>query len=412
MKKVFITLMSIALLFSACGSDDNQDAIPEGKGALVATINFEGITKAAPLSNAIPKTGWDNVKMVQMFLYDKTTGAVAFSDVIYPETSETVFKWTNVPEGTYELALVANINSASNIAASLNGGTTFPGFDQYNVIGKKINSEIYFDLKKTTFPASHSWEVGDVAYNPTSEVFTAYKSAVDIIEGQTTDLTAGGTVKLQLKREISMFRVRVDKRNKPGTAPALSTVDFANANNFIAIHNMPKGLGLKFGAFEGGIYDNATAADKNRIMIGSTGLDTYNTANPSATDYDPTTIIDANFALWKDIQVWPNASRAEGIATDGDATSARKYFIVISGWAPIGYEYADGSKNDTSAQPVYWSGTINGVFSPNVIREVNITINSKGLPENPENPDKTGGLTIEVGEPQKWSHIERTDVIF
>ena len=104
---------------------------------------------------------------------------------------------------------------------------------------------------------------------------------------------------------------------------------------------------------------------------------------------------------WKDIRVLPNATKAEGKATDADADAARRYFVILSGWAPAGYEYADGTKA-TVAQPVYWAGTVKGVFSPNVIREVNMTIQSKGYQEIP-NPGKEGSLIIEVSAPEAWN---------
>ncbi|MDR2955401.1 MAG: FimB/Mfa2 family fimbrial subunit [Prevotella sp.] len=408
MKKVFISLLSLALLFSACGSDEDTGTGTNKKnGELKAKISFDAIAqKATSLSTAIPKTSWDNVNEIQMFLYDKTSGEVAFSRIFDPQDggAEKIFKWTNVPEGTYELALVANINSNIDpIATSLDYGVNWIKLDQYNVENKKINSEIFIDLKKSAFPAGHDFENGDVAYAPTSEVFTAYKSDVTIVEGVLTDLATAG--ELKLRREISLMRVRIDKTDKED-APKLSDVDFAHAKNFIVIHNMPVGMGLKLGSFAGGVY---ASSDDDRIMIGAEGTGTFKTANPAAADYNPVQIIDTEFTLWNDIRVLPNASRAEGKASDADATASRKYYIVLAGWAPKDYEYADGSIAPV-AQPVYWFGTINGVFSPNIIREVNLTITSKGYTDNPYNPEKTGGLNIKVGSPEDWNtNIERED---
>jgi hypothetical protein len=138
-------------------------------------------------------------------------------------------------------------------------------------------------------------------------------------------------------------------------------------------------------------------------MIASEGVNTYNTADPASTSYNPTTIIDAQFTLWKDIQILPNATRAEAKAPSADADAARRYFIILSGWAPEGYVYYDGiTKAPAGGAPVYWSGTAKGVFSPNVIREVNMTIQSKGYPEIPE-PQAEGGLIIVVEAPENWN---------
>ncbi len=396
MKKVLFSLAFAVMLFSSCGSDENVPAASK-TGELFTEVTFDGLTSKAATSTAIPVTTWSNVNKIQLFLYNATSGVVAFSDIIDPAASTTkIFKWTNVPQGTYELAIVANINSATdNVATSLDGGTSWTKFDAYNVLGKALNSQLFIDLKKSTLPSGHTFT--ETPYAPASEIFTAYTSGVVIQEGQVTDLS-GAANALKLKREISLMRLRIDKTNKPD-APALSTVDFANASNFLAVQNMPVGLGLKLGAFAGGIY--TTASDANRITIASTGTTTYNTADPTSATYSPTSIIDSKFTLWKDIRVLPNATKAEGKATDADADAARRYFVILSGWAPAGYEYADGIKA-TVAQPVYWAGTVKGVFSPNVIREVNMTIQSKGYPEIP-NPGKEGSLIIEVSAPEAWN---------
>ena len=117
----------------------------------------------------------------------------------------------------------------------------------------------------------------------------------------------------------------------------------------------------------------------------------------------------SDYTLWKDILVWPNATKADGLSSSSDAAVARKYFIVVAALAPAGYKYADGT-TASSPQPVYWYGTVNGVFSPNVIREVNLKLSSSGLPENPENPGSEGGLIISIGAPQQWDHIERETI--
>ncbi len=407
MKKVLFSLAFAVMLFSSCGSDENVP-VTSKTGDLVAEVTFDGLTAKAASSTAIPVTKWSNVNKIQLFLYNSTSGAVAFSDIIDPSASTTkIFKWTNVPQGTYELAIVANINSAvgeDNVATSLDGGTSWTKFDAYNVITKALNTDLFIDLKKSALPAGHTF-TGKNPYAPASEIFTAYASNVKIEEGKTTDLS-GAASALKLKREISLMRIRVDKTNKTD-APALSSVDFANAKNFLAVENMPVGLGLKVGTFAGGIY--STASDASRIMIASEGVNTYNTADPASTSYNPTVIIDAKFTLWKDIQILPNATRAEAKAPSADADAARRYFVILSGWAPAGYEYADGTVA-TVAQPVYWAGSIKGVFSPNVIREVNMTIKSKGYPEIP-NPEKEGTLIIEVGTPEDWnSNIETENI--
>ncbi|MBK5719714.1 FimB/Mfa2 family fimbrial subunit [Dysgonomonas sp. Marseille-P4677] len=406
MKKVLFSLASAALLFSSCGSDENVQTVTK-TGELNAQIKFDGISpKAAALSTAIPITSWSNVKKIQLFLYNSTTGNVVYSDIIDPSTSSTkVFTWTNVPEGTYDVALVANINNnPDNVYTSLDGGLSPVAFTPFNVKNKKLNTDIYIDLKESAFPSGHNFGPGKVPYAPASEIFTAYASGIVVTEGQTTSLT--GVDALQLKREISLMRLRVDRSNKPESAPNLSDVDFAHTDNFVSVSKLPVGFDLKLGSFEGGIND--TPSDANRVMIGSKGITTFNDADP-ATGYNPNVILGGNYTLWQDIRVLPNATRADGIATSADADPSRRYVLVIAGWVPAGYEYADGTLA-TVAQPVYWSGTIKGVFSPNVIREVNMNIKSRGYSEIPE-PQPEGELIIEVGDPEDWNtQIEREDI--
>ena len=134
MKKVLFSLAFAVMLFSSCGSDENVPAASK-TGELFTEVTFDGLTSKAATSTAIPVTTWSNVNKIQLFLYNATSGVVAFSDIIDPAASTTkIFKWTNVPQGTYELAIVANINSATdNVATSLDGGTSWTKFDAYNV---------------------------------------------------------------------------------------------------------------------------------------------------------------------------------------------------------------------------------------------------------------------------------------
>ena len=42
-------------------------------------------------------------------------------------------------------------------------------------------------------------------------------------------------------------------------------------------------------------------------------------------------------------------------------------------------------------------------FTPNTIREVNLTLRSGGTTDVPTKPREEGGLTISVGTPEAWS---------
>lgn len=425
MKKVFNSFYVLMLLFlSSCASNENVDTTTKGTGELIAKINFsqaQGTRATSDAeSTAIPKTSWENVKDLQLFLYDSSNGKVAFSKIFQPDTSASgstqTFKFTNVPVGTYKLALVANIDAGSTvykIQTTLNGTATVPDWvtlTTTNVLGKSLTTpDIYAGLATTSFPLDHTWDntsptSKDQAYLPPSEIFTAYSSSdVVIKEGATTtepDNNSSPTTVLSLTRAISLMRVRVNKEKKAPNAPQLDLVDFKTDKSFIVLHRLPKGLKLDG---TGVLQDS----EKDNIMIGATGATTFNDENPKlsegysiANDHNTEgIIIKGDYKLWKDIFVLPTTTSS----TDETVLAHRKYFIVIAGWAKEGYKYADGTSAAAGGQVVYWWGTINEAFSPNVIREVNLNITSPGSPTNPTDPDQVGNLNITVGAPEPWN---------
>lgn len=411
MKKVFISLFSTILLFSSCGSDENVgETFSKGEGGLKGVISFENVAStndntpavrssamaAAQPGTAVPSTSWENVKQTHMFLYD-ANGRIAYSYVMKPSASLTKFQWTNIPEGTYTLALVGNIQSSTdNIATSLDGGITPAVLNAYNTPSLLINKQVYIDLKKTALPAQHRWGGSHVGYAEASEVFTAYATNVVIKEGETTDLTAAP---LKLSREVSLMRTRF---NTTGI-PEKDKVRFDTETSCIAIQRQPVGLGLKQGEFAGGIYQTPTS-DANRIMIAASGVSTFIKENPTFG-----AIIGADgFTMWRDVKVLPNAAIADNKAASADASIDRKYYLIIAGQVGDGYRFADGTIARGN-EPVYWYATINGVFAKNKIRLVNISLKSAGYPEIPVEPEKEGGLIITVSAPEAWDSVVESE---
>lgn len=419
MKRIFLSLLAATALFSACSSDDTEKGSNGATGTLTGTITFDGLSeRAAALSTAIPSTSWArNIKQVQMFLYD-ATGKVVFSDVIQPTTDGQKFTWTNVPAGTgYTLALVANVKSSSdNIDTYLGGlGTTLAAWDKNNVKGLKVNSQLMMDAKPivagSPILSNQIIGAGNKAYNAPAEVFTAYATGVNITEGSTNSLPA-----LALKREVAMMRIRIN-----ATKPLNQTenngklffndpqADLALNTSGIVVQNLPKGLGFELGTFKGGI--SAPSVASSLILVAS-GNTTYNTAEP-ASGYGAGTILTSGYTLWKDILVFPNTTKADNETT---AQPARKYFIKIRALAKAGYQYVEGdaSKKTLADGGVNWWGTVNESFSPNKIREVNITLTSLGTPDGPDvpiTPEKVGGLEITVSAPVNWDPvIDRSDI--
>jgi hypothetical protein len=418
MKKLLFSLASVALLLSSCGSDENVPDDLTSTGEIVASIQFDGSVNKSSVSKAIPITSWSNVNQVQMLLY-KADGTVAYSRIVKPSDGNTSFSWNDVPVGTYNVALVANVNYTSdNIATTLEGAasTNYVEYTNYNVVSKKINSEIFIDLKGRSagFPAEHDFTATNASYKPyltSSEVFTAYETNVKIEEGKKKEIGP-----LALKREISLARILVDKENKT-TAPKLTDVNFAHTSCLISIENMPVGLGLKLDTFEGGIY--GTSFNNDRVIIGAYGTAAYNTQDPASGYKNPAggavTILGNEgtdkYTLWQDIRVLPNVTKAElssgTITTDGNVEAENRYKVRISGWVPAGYEFEDGSKASV-AQPVYWKGTIKGAFTSNKVREVKISIKTKGEGDITEFVGE-GELVIEVGAPEDWNSVIETE---
>lgn len=409
MKKFFFSAVAaIAIMFSSCSNDEVTN--PEGSvGSIRFAVDFEdattAATRAAASSTAIPITSWNNVDKIRMFLYNATDGTIAYSYEIDPAAkADKVFNFLDIPSGTYNLALVANIKSSTNnVATSVDNWATLTELGDYTVRTKKINTDVVMDLKKlSAFPTGHAIPAARVPYASASEVFVAYQSGITITTGGTNDLTA---TPLLLKREVSLMRVRINKKadflNEPG-----KLVDFANATNLIAVQTIPVGFGLKLGSFAGGI--NATPSDANRVIVGANGASTFRTANPLPATHTNPVVLDNDFTLWQEVLVLPNATKAEGKLPSADANQARKFTIIVSAQAPAGYKLDNGTTLATS-KPIYWSGIVNEVFLENNIREVNLTIKSRGTDVWPEIKE-VGGLDIKVSAPENWNTtIQKTD---
>lgn len=411
MKKVFFSLVSSLLLLASCSNNETtEEGNITGTGELVFNnITFNGMTdnnksaRAASPSNAIPFTNWSNIEQIHLFLYHRTgaqSDKIAFSYVIKPTANGEKFSWNNIPVGDYRLALVANVKSSSdNIVTSI--ASVNKELDPYNVLNLKINDKaagIAIDLKPTDLPVSghDPFATGKTGYLPPSEIFTAYAN-VTITEGLRTEVD-----NIQLKRAVSLMRLRVN------SSALNDEVDFENEDlSGIFVHRLPVGFNLPTGDNDSPLDAwGSTTSDIDRIMVAKTGVNTFQTTAPIGTHSNPETILNG-FDMWQEFCVLPNLAHGEGIAAgDPDLSdSNRKYFIVISGNVPDGYEYADGTIAEETENPVYWSVTINKPFSENIIRELDITITSKGSPVNPKEPEPEGGLDIIVSAPLEWEAI-------
>ncbi len=419
MKKIYFSLITIAiLLLTACNNDVPGNEKAEETGTLIAKISFEGkelksaqaVTRAAG-STAIPVVSWDNVKQIQLFLY-REDGTVAFSRTVKPsdlddKTDESgTYTWDNVPLGTYKLGLLANAKSSTDAVVTTIDGNAAELGDQ-NVVSKNLEN-ILISQKGGTLPVipnyftPQDWDPR-VGYVQPAEIFTAYHVGdVVITEG---DNIVPGT--LTLRREVALLRARFDIDKIPNNENK-DKVNFDSETGFIVVQRLPENFMLTPATFSGGV---STASNVNSVLIGASGTDTYKAGNPTE-GYSPLQIVDENYTRWQDILVLPNAALSENKQKTDPAADSRKYFIVIAAQVNhAGYVYEDGSKSTAAGQPVYWYGIVDGVFTKNVIREVNMTLATKGYPLFPDEPQGQGGLTITIGAPEDWdSEIVSTNM--
>ncbi len=396
MKKRFSLLWSLLamVVVCACSKSGGSDYPDPEKAGLTFQVTFDktGMEGRAPQSTAIPETSWSNIKQLQFLLYN-TSGQVVYSTIVNPTSALTTFTYTDVPVGTgYTLVAVANVKSSSDaITTYLDGGTTPTEWTMWNVRQKTLPN-LVIEHKAGDFPtfcSSKLTTAGNTAYTEPSEIFMGASASFDVTTGITTTVPA-----IALKREVAMLRVRLNV--KDSETDNLNTVDFTKDAS-IMIYRLPDNM--KVGAANAGGV-SSTSTDANILAVKDGTI--FNTANPTS-GYDPKVILGGNFTMWRVFIVWPNnGGRAVNGASTAEASTDRQYFIVVSGRGATGHILANGDEMAADG-PVYWSGLIKENFTPNTIREVNLTLRSGGTTDVPTKPREEGGLTISVGTPEAWS---------
>ncbi len=407
MKKKSFLLWSllVGLSMTACSDKNEVPGTEDGEKSsftikLALQNSNTNVTRAQ--STAIPATSWSNIHQVQLFLYD-ATNTVRFSDVITPSSAQSTFTYSDVPVGTYTVVVVANAKSSTDpVVTSLDNGATAAEWTKWTVRQK---SAIGMLIKQKTgaFPAFFASSMtGKTAYVEPSEVFMGEVTGVTIAANNTTVVPA-----IALKREVSLMRLRLNVKDGDGVNNdnTANGVDFTQ-NASILIHRLPDNLKILAGN-AGGV--STTSTTDNILSI--SGADVFKTADPTA-GYAPTAILGGKFTMWRDIVVFPNnGGRVNNAATTGMAAAAQQYFIVVSGKGKVGHILANGTVL-TAETTVYWSGVVKENFIPNVIREVNLTLQTGGTTDVPVNPTEYGGLTITVSAPAPWdSNIVESNII-
>lgn len=410
-KMSFLSSLLLVIVLYSCSN--NNDIIEDVKdsGKVSFTLNFSDVNKhlsrAAVKSTAVPTTSWDNIKSLEILLYD-ASGMVKYANLsttlpVSDSNNQKKYTYTDVPVGTYTLVVVANSNEEAKITSNIGGVEQL--WNSFNVRQKNI-STLTLSHKAGEFPAFARQVFLDnnkKAFVEPSEVFIGKAAAPVVIEsGVVTDVPA-----FSLKREVSLMRLRLNTKDTEAgviNENVANGVDFSR-NASIMIHRLPKDFGVKADN-TGGVNP---ASEKDNILCLS-GADVFKTADPT-TGYNPTKILSGNFSMWRDVVVFANNN---GRADDGSETLAkpeRIYQVVVSGMGKVGHVLADGTKL-TAEKTIYWSGLIKEKFLPNQIREVNLTLKSGGTTDEIIDPKEEGGLIINLGTPEPWdSNIVTSDII-
>ncbi|MDR0765670.1 MAG: FimB/Mfa2 family fimbrial subunit, partial [Odoribacteraceae bacterium] len=281
-------LAMLAVTFGSCKQEQVEDA---ETGSLVTRIVFERTTPTRATSTAIPATTWTNIKQVQLFLYETTTGTIKFSDIFAPTASApTITKtWSMVPEGEYHLVLVANTKSSTDAVETTITGTSAPlEWTGMNVRGFAATAlSIRHKPIAAGFPSNISSALGAghalKPFESPSEIFMAYSTnPVKIESGKKTDLSASP---LSLKRDVALMRVRV-RANDKSKGFDNTDVDFAHADASVLIYTLPDHIGIH--KEDGGV---STTSDDKNVIVGGSGTSTFSTTDPTS-GYNPTKIVD------------------------------------------------------------------------------------------------------------------------
>lgn len=397
------SLFAAALMFTGCSDSEvtpgDEGNTGEGK-ELKVTFNF-GEVAADPVARATvttakPPTDWSYITNLKIFMYDNTDPNKTIKiarEINKPTAGSHTETFTNVLTGNYTVVAIAT--TGSNFLQYGTNGADAKAWAASDMIGKPVK-DMLIKHKNSTFPAAAGTYLnGKTAVMEPSEVFTGNAQAE-------ITTTSNGTVTVNLVRDVSMMRVRLNVKH--------DNVKFVNwdSNAAVFIYRLPQTISIASNADGGGVSASNTTAS---IQFAE---NYWKTSAALPAGYTGSVATDADFTLWRDIVVFPNNGSRAGTA------SASKYFIAISATGGPGHKFADGS--DANGQKVYWynvveqvaaDGTIvtnSDLFLPNQIREVNLTVTTGGYKELPPDPKTYGNLKVIVNAPTAWGPISSTNI--
>lgn len=386
-----IVAVAAALLMGVTSCNkDNGGAESAGEGTLKISFGFATVdpTRAAN-SAAVPTTAWSNIGAgnLQLVLVQSEKAVVVRSVTVPAAGSATTPAeiFDRIPAGSYDIYLIANNNRVGNPfgSASAKIGTTTTiqaGTNFSTALFEMITSANVLG----TPPVSG-------AYDEASELFIGYATGTI-----TADATTTTTV--QLKRAVSLLRVRIDQTDVTSEANTILFTGAGAANTSVRLRRHASSLRLT------NTDPYATANfGANKIDYAFVSTKAFNDAEPGSGYSGTMGIQSSDFTLWNDYVILPG-----GHATTG----ADKFNLLLSGHAPINYVGVNGvtSTGSGAGARVWWQAEIDDLIAANGILSLNVKVATKGYVDPNPPTDATYGKLEITASLVDWSPVKNVVV--
>ena len=376
MKKNFVLAYSLSLvaLLSSCSNDMNNGQIEDNRtGNLTLDVGFNNVITTKAVSTAKPTTNWSDVKNVDVFFCNPSTGEIVATKNIAKDQldnsgaistpKKVMFK--DIKVGTYDIYAFANSQDPAMVPIPAKQGDA-PLWSFGAVRGMNIN-DVKMRLKATNKEVVGSTE--QQLYDKAVNLFSDKAAAVNITAGNDVQ------VPIELERNVSLLRIRI---NKNGYATS-----FTDNQSFVKVMNNP----LEVSSL-GSILNSHQ--DKHVIKE----VRGFATQNPT-TGYDGGTVIDAQNTEWIDVII-PAGSRNNLL------NGFKRTYIVLKGKKGAEdrfYGFYLPLLPDNS-----WTYT-----KPNAIFDISLKLTSDGEITEPEIPAVVGNVDVNVSV-LPWGNIEHHSI--
>jgi hypothetical protein len=402
MKRIFSTMAVAALLLAgvtSCAKDENG-VTETGTGTLEVHYALDQVAKGRAIADspAKPSTAWTNMNnKLMLLLVDASNNVVDAKAVPLPAVPTGITgntqTLTELRAGTWTAYIIGNHPTAWTAA---------------NVKGKSLTDlamTIALPDNNAAYVASgmNSAVAGSTGWGEAPEVFVAKQTGVQILEGQSNDITSSKP--FTLARAVSQIRIRVDQDGENGLNAA-TKVKFDAGKAAFAVRRVMKTYNLSgiYGNVDGflptGQFPGTFAGGANTDVFFSN--ENMQFSNPATGYSDANTILNTAGSedFWNDYLVWCGGGSA--------SESAKRFDILLMGTAQPGYIPYGETTGVTAETKVYWSAQVDGKMGPNQILELKITLNTAGSRTPPE-IGSYGDLKILV-TPVAWGSITSVNI--